>query len=319
MATQTNPRADAPADIQAFLDVMRSTNAARVLEPEAMRAAREVLIAMLNLDPPHVSVEREITIPGPAGDIPAKLIVPRDHDAPLAVVVYMHGGGFVVMSPASHAKFTKQIALGADAIVISLDYRLSPETPYPGALDDCVAAFRWARQHAAELGGDPMRIAIGGDSAGGNLAAATTLRLLAEGDAPPEAVLLLCAWLDLVMETQSFMSLGPDDAIIDDAVMEFFRHSYAPDAAIWRDPLVSPLRANLSMFPPACVVVGTLDPLHDDGVRFADKLRAAGRDVALQSHEWMPHDFPIWPGIDAANAIESMCAFLRERLATVRA
>ena len=315
MTTQSNPRAGAPAGVQAILDAMRATNAVRVLEPEAMRATREAMIALLNLDPPHVGVERDITIPGPAGAIPAKLIVPRDHDAPLPVVVYLHGGGFVVMSPASHAKLTKRIALGADAIVISIDYRLSPETPYPGALDDCVAAFRWARRHAAELGGDPKRIAIGGDSAGGNLAAATTLRLRAEGDAPPEAVLLLCAWLDLAMETPSCTLLGPDDPVIDDAVMEFFRRSYAPDAAIWREPLVSPLRADLSVFPPTCVVVGELDPLYDDGVRFAEKLRAAGRDVALQSHAWMPHDFPIWPGIDADGAIEAMCAFLRQRLA----
>jgi len=318
MTTQSNPRAGAPADVQAILDAMREANAARVLEPQAMRATREAMIAILNLDPPQVAVERDITIPGPAGDIPAKLIVPRDHDAPLPVVVYLHGGGFVVMSPQSHAKLTKQIALGVDAIVISADYRLSPETPHPGPLDDCVAAFRWARQHAAELGGDPKRIAVGGDSAGGNLAAAMTLRLLAEGDAPPEAVLLICAWLDLAMETPSCFALGPDDPVIDDAVMDFFRRSYAPDAAIWREPLVSPLRADLSMFPPTCVVVGQLDPLCDDGVRFAEKLRAAGRDVALQSHAWMPHDFPLWPGIDAADAIEAMCAFLRERLAAVR-
>jgi acetyl esterase len=315
MTTQSNPRAGAPAGVQAILDVMRTANAARVLEPEAMRSTREAMIAMLNLDPPQVAVERAISMPGAAGDIPAKLIVPRDHDARLPVVLYLHGGGFVVMSPASHAKLTKRIALAVDAIVISVDYRLSPETPHPGALDDCVAAFRWAREHAAELGGDPARIAIGGDSAGGNLAAATSLRLLAEGDAPPEAVLLLCAWLDLPMETPSFDSLGPDDAVIDDEVMEFFRRSYAPDAEIWRDPLVSPLRADLSAFPPTCVVVGTLDPLYDDGVRFAEKLRAAGRDVALQSHEWMPHDFPLWPGTDAPEPIEAMCGFLRQRLA----
>ncbi len=319
MTAESNPRAGAPAAMQAFLDAMRAANAARVLEAEAMRATREVLVAVLNIDPPAVAVEREIVIPGPAGDIRAKLIVPREHDAPLPVVVYLHGGGFVVMSPASHAKLTKRIALGANAIVISVDYRLSPETPYPGALDDCVAAFRWARRHAAELGGDPKRIAIGGDSAGGNLSAATTLRLLGEGDAPPEVLLLLCAWLDLAMETPSFMSLGPDDAIIDDAVMEFFRRSYAPDATIWREPLVSPQHADLSAFPPTCVVVGTLDPLYDDGVRFAKKLGAAGRDVALQSHEWMPHDFPLWPGTDADDAVEAMCAFLRQRLAAVQA
>jgi acetyl esterase len=222
------------------------------------------------------------------------------------------------MSPDSHAKLTKQLALGVDAIVVSIDYRLAPEHPYPAPLDDGIAAFRWVRAHAAEFGGDPARVALGGDSAGGYLAAAPTLRLLSARAAPPEAVLLLCAWLDLVMETPSCEALGPDDPVIDDAVMDFFRLSYAPDRATWREPLVSPLRGDVSKFPPTCVVVGTLDPLCDDGVRFAEKLRATGRDVALQSHEWMPHDFPLWPGIDATEAIAAMCAFLRERL-SVRA
>jgi acetyl esterase len=314
MTTNVDPRAGVPAGIQAILDTMRAAKAARVLEPEAMRSTREALIAVLNFGAPEIAIERDITIAGPAGDIPVKLILPRAHDAPLPVIVYLHGGGFVVMSPETHAKFTKQIALGADAVVISIDYRLAPETPYPGPLDDCIAAFRWAREHAAEVGGDPKRVAIGGDSAGGNLAAATTLRLLAEGDAPPAAVLLMCAWLDLVMETPSCRSLGPDDPVIDDEVMDFFRRSYAPDGAWWRDPLVSPLRADLSKFPPACVVVGTLDPLCDDGVRFAEKMRRAGRDVALQSYEWMPHAFPLWPGFDATESVEAMCGFLRERL-----
>lgn len=318
MTTQSDRRVGVPADIQTILDTMRAGKAARVLEPEAMRSTREALVALLNYGAPRVAVERAITIPSPAGDIPAKLIIPRDHDAPLPVVVYLHGGGFVVMSPESHAKFTKHIALGVDAIVISVDYRLAPETPHPGPLDDSVAAFRWARHHAAELGGDPKRIAIGGDSAGGNLAAASTLRLLAGGDAPPQAVLLMCAWLDLVMETPSCLALGPDDPIIDDEVMDFFRLSYAPDRATWTDPFVSPLRGDLSKFPPTCVVVGELDPLCDEGVRFAEKMRAAGRDVSLQSHAWMPHAFPLWPGFDATEAIAAMCAFLRGRLAAVR-
>jgi len=216
------------------------------------------------------------------------------------------------LSPESHAGLSKQLAVRAGVIVVSVDYRLAPENPYPAPLDDCVAAFRWVRENAASLGGDPKRVALGGDSAGGNLTAATTLRLLAAGEEPPSSVIMICPSTDLGMDTASIRTFAPDDPIIETPFLEFCRASYAPDPNQWGDPLLSPLRADLSGFPRACVVVGTIDPLCDDGVAFAEKLRRAGREVVLQRHEGMPHVFMLFPGIDEGErSVAAMCEFLR--------
>lgn len=301
--------------VKGFFDMMLAGRAARVLEASALRAGFAPLEALLNADAPAVAIEREIRIPGPSGALRARVFAPRSGGAPCPVLLYIHGGGFVVMSPESHAKLTKQLALGAGVLVVSLEYRLSPEAPYPGPLDDCVAAFRWLRKHARELGGDPARIAVGGDSAGGNLTAATTLRLLAAREAPPEAALLICPWTDLANATPSFRRLGPDDAVIDDGIMEFFRHSYAPKPEQWADPFVSPLRADLRGFPPACVIVGEIDPLLDDGVRFAERLNAAGASAELHRYAGMPHDFMLFLPIEESQAsLRAMNGFLQRVL-----
>ncbi len=301
--------------VQGFFDMMLAGRAARVLEANALRAGFGAIEALLNADAPAVAVDREIRIPGPAGALRARVFAPRSGGAPCPVLLYLHGGGFVVMSPESHAKLGKQLALGAGVVVVSLDYRLSPETPYPGPLDDCVAAFRWLRKNAGAVGGDPARIAIGGDSAGGNLTAATALRLVAEGDAPPQAALMICPWTDLANATPSFRRLAPDDAVIDDGIMELFRRSYAPKPEQWAEPFVSPLRGDLARFPPACVIVGEIDPLLDDGVRFAERVRAQGGSAELHRYAGMPHDFMLFlPIEESAAALRAMNGFLQRVL-----
>ena len=291
--------------VKSLLETMLAARPAeRVIDAETMQASDEILAAVLNIGAPDKPAPTEIRIPGPAGSVRALVFTP-DHDsgATLPVLLYIHGGGFVVMSPETHAKLTKLLAIGSGAIVVSIDYRRAPQHPHPAPLDDCVAAFRWLRANAAALGGDPDRIAIAGDSAGGNLTAATVLRLLAEGDAPPTAAMLICAWTDLANATASFRDFGPDDPVIDNLVMEFFRESYAPTPSQWEDPFVSPLRGDLSAYPPTCVVIGGIDPLRDDGLQFAEKLRAAGREVDEQFHAGMPHDFMLWvPTLDAVAA-----------------
>lgn len=286
----------------------------RVLDAEAMRANDAALVTIWNVGAPEVPYEREITVPGPAGDLRTLLWGARapSPDALMPAVLYLHGGGFTIMLPETTAKLSKHLAVGAGALVVGPDYRLAPEAPYPAALDDCVAVYRWLREHAADAGGDPERIIIAGDSAGGNLAAAATLRLIAEGERPPDAVLLVCAWLDVANETPSFRAFGPDDGLIDDVVMEHWRHGYVADRAQWANPYVSPLRGDLRTFPPTCVVVGGIDPLYDDGVLFAEKLRAAGRDVALHEYAGMPHEFIFFPVLDTAtDAIPKMQEFVR--------
>ncbi len=296
-----------------FQAIFGTRPAERVMEADVLRASDPLTAAMFNIGAPTLPVEREITIPGPAGDLRALVFAPQEAGgAPLPVVVYFHGGGFVIMTPESSAKIAKRIAQNAGAVVISIDYRRAPEASYPAPLDDCIAAFRWVRAHAASLGGDPSRVAVGGESAGGNLAAATVLRVLADGDAPPAAAVLMCAWLDLQMDSPSFRAFGPTDALIDDVVMTYWRDCYTDDPAVWANPLASPLRGDLSAFPPACVLAGGIDPLCDEDVQFAEKLRAAGRDVELHEYAGMPHIWSFFPQLDGVTDVDARIgAFLR--------
>ena len=312
-----NPRDPMHPQIKILLDAFVAMRPEpRIFDPVIMREGVAAMIPWLTAGAPAVASEREITIPGTAGDIRALVFVPKGAGKRPPLIVYLHGGGFVQLSPETHAKLTKQIAAGTGAIVVSVDYRLAPENPYPAGLEDCLAAFRWARGNAPALGGDPTRIAVAGDSAGGNLAAATTLRLLAAGEEPPSAAVLLVSWLDLAMDTPSFRTFGPDDPVIDDIGMNFYRESYAPAPEQWDDPFVSPQRGELLRFPPTCVVVGAIDPLYDDGLLFTQKLQAAGRDAVLLAYDGMPHEFMLFPGIDEGQrSIEEVCNFLRSRLA----
>jgi acetyl esterase len=311
----TDPRGTLHPAVRMLFEMMLANRPQRVLEARALREGFGPLVDLLNANSPAVPVDREVRIPGPAGAIRARVFAPRAGGTPLPVLLYLHGGGFVVMNPETHAKFTKQLALAADALVVSIDYRLSPEAPYPGPLDDCVGTLRWLRAHARELGGDPARIAVGGDSAGGNLSAALTLRLLAAGEPPPSGAVLVCPWTDLANATPSFQRFAPDDALIDSDIMGFFRTSYAPKESQWSDPFVSPLRGDLRGFPPCCVVVGEIDPLLDDGVRFAERVRAAGGEAELHAFAGMPHDFMLFlPIEEAAKSIAAMSEFLKRVL-----
>ncbi|MEX2205949.1 MAG: alpha/beta hydrolase [Myxococcota bacterium] len=310
-----DPRAPLHPQVKVLFDMMGANRAQRVLEPGPMREGLGALGPLLVAGAPSVAVEREIQIPGPAGALRARVFHPSDPGgSPRPVIVYFHGGGYVVMSADTHEKLTKQLCVGAGAVVVSVDYRLAPENRYPAPLDDCLAAFRWVREHARELGGDPARIAAAGDSAGGNAAAAVSLRLIAEGVAPPTALLLLCPWTDMALDTDSMRRFGPDDGVLDTDIMTWFRDCYVKPSS-WSDPFASPLRGDLAKFPPTLVVVGEIDPLLDDGVLLAKKLEQAGRKVVLQSHAGMPHDFMLFPGIDeGARAIDGICRFAKSAL-----
>jgi acetyl esterase len=302
--------------VQALLDQSRAARRApRDISPGALRALDTLTATMFALGSPAAAVEREIRVGGAAGELRALLYAPATAPGErLPIVVHFHGGGFVWMIPEVATRLCRDIAVGARAVVVSVDYRLAPEHPYPAPLDDCEAAFRWIRQHAAELGGDPARMGVAGESAGGNLAAEVALRTTATGN-PPSGVALLYAWLDLTMASPSFRAFGPDDPFIDDELMTSWQQSYAADPALHTAPDVSPLYADVSAFPPACVIVGGIDPLYDDGVSFAEKLRAAGRDVELHEYEGMPHLFSFFPQLkDLADPHQRAAAFFARTL-----
>jgi acetyl esterase len=309
-----DPRADADPQVAALLEAMREEKEGRVLEAASLRDGFARAVPALVAGAPEMAREEERQIPVPDGSLRALTFHPAAAATPAPVLVFLHGGGWMIMSPDSHARLAKELAAASGAIVVSVDYRLAPEHPYPVPLDDAVAAFRWVRDHASELGGDPDRVGLAGDSAGGNLTAAATLRLLANAEPPPRAALLICPVTDAALDTDSFHRLAPDDPVLDADLMRFFRDAYV-NREQWEEPFVSPLRGVLDGFPPTCIVAAELDPLCDDAALFADRLRAAGREATLLRYAGMPHDFMLFPGIDVSErAFAEMGAFLRERL-----
>lgn len=259
---------------------------------------------------------RDITLPGPAGDIPARHYRPAGGGAGPLLVFY-HGGGFALGDLESHDALCRLTCRDADVAVLAIDYRLAPEHPAPAGVDDAYAAFRWAHDHAEELGGLPGRVAVGGDSAGGNLAAAVSL--LARDDGGPVPILqwLLYPVVDCTAVTRSRTLFG-DGFLLTKYDIDWFTAQYLGRSQLDpTDPRVSPLLAgDLSGLPPALVAVAGFDPLHDEGEQFATALRAAGVEVDLRRLTSMTHAFMnLFPlGGGSATATAELISALRAHL-----
>jgi len=261
----------------------------------------------------------DIDIPGPAGAIRARVYVPFAKARALPALIYFHGGGWVLGGIETHDRLCRVIADDAASIVISVDYRLAPEHKFPAAVIDARAAFTWLVEHAAALGIDPARIAIGGDSAGGNLAAVTTLAAMA-GQCPlPAYQLLIYPVTDLACDTRSYEKFA-DGYFLTRSLMLWFRDHYLPEPAAHADPQASPLRAELRRaLPPALVVTAGFDPLLDEGYEYACKMRAAGTEVTYRCHETLIHGFANMTGaIPAArSAVDEATTALRLAFARI--
>lgn len=244
---------------------------------------------------PHVAVEA-LVVPSPAGPIRCQLFAapgPR-HDRP--VLVYLHGGGFTVGASEDTAYITSRIADETGMLVVSVNYRLAPEWPFPSGLEDVFAVFSWLRGHAGEIGGDASRILAGGDSAGANLAAALPHKARDAGVRPPEGVILLCPITDFNVERYaSFERLAPLGIVYDTAFVGYIRGAYVVRHALWSHPHVSPALGDLNAYPRTLIVAGEVDPVIDDNRAFADKLAAAGREVHLTVGPRMPHGYYFFP------------------------
>jgi acetyl esterase len=273
-----------------------SVNAAPALAPEPVADVRDVVIGTL---PP----------------ISARLYRPRSGTLPL--LVYFHGGGWVVGSVALADPFCRAIANASSCAVLSVEYRLAPEDRFPAAADDAYAATRWSADHASELGIDPSRIAVGGSSAGGNLAAVVTL-MSRERGAPEIAFQLLHVPVtDHDFGTASYRANGTGFGLTLKGMQWFWDH-YAPDPRTREEPFASPLRAtDLSGLPPAHVVTAECDPLRDEGKAYAARLLEAGVATTYVEYPGMVHGFT---GMAMAiplgrTAIDDMGAALRRALA----
>jgi acetyl esterase len=250
---------------------------------EEARKRFAIAVGALAVRPRLPLTATDRTLTGPAGPLPARLYVPHSAETPGPLLVYYHGGGWAEGSVATHEPSCRLLAHLAGVRVLSVDYRLAPEHPFPAAVDDALAAYRDARERAAELGADPARIAVGGDSAGGNLAAVTALALRGEPDAPAFQ-LLIYPGLDMTRKHPSRLRFGAGFVLTEEN-MTWYEDQYVPDHGLRADPRISALLApELAGVAPAHVATALADPLRDEGEAYVERLREAGVPVALYRH-----------------------------------
>ena len=239
----------------------------------------------------HVGRVQDMTVPGPAGALAARLYVPEGASEAGGMLVYFHGGGFVVGDLDTHDNTCRFLAREAEARVLSVDYRLAPEHPFPAPIDDALAAFRHAVEHASKLGADPARVAVGGDSAGGNLAAGVARLAALEGGPAPAFQLLFYPWVDLSRKRQSYR-LFNDGFLLTESQLDWYAQQYLAEPGDALDPRCSPMLGDgLGGIAPAYIAVAGFDPLRDEGEDYARSLRAAGVPVALRRHRGLIHGF----------------------------
>jgi acetyl esterase len=293
------------SELAGLFDMVRSAPQAHSIVE--MRANMEAFIPFINANPPLVGrVDSAVAL---GNGVRADIIVPPG-SPPFPTLICLHGGGWSIGSPASHGKLARQLCAGAGVVVVAVDYRLAPEHPFPTPLDDCVAAARWTRANIGRWGGDPERITIGGDSAGGNLSAAVVNDLRSE--IAFRGALLIYGAFDVLGCWRDYDRWAPEeDPILPKASMKLMLDAYFSGGASNDDPRMSPLKADLSTFPPACLICGTWDPLFGESLAFHDKLRSAGRQATLHRYEGMPHAFLQMPVSDADAAIAVACEFLK--------
>ncbi len=283
-----------PLDLQAkqLIDQLTAMGGPQLHEMP-VEGARQMMRAMAGLSSagaPAVSRVEELHIPGPAGEIPARLYAPAS-SPPLPALVFFHGGGWVIGDLETHDLTCRKLALGSDCAVISIDYRLAPEHKFPAAPEDCYAALQWVAEHGKSLGIDPSRIAVGGDSAGGNLTAVVAQMARDRRGHAPIFQLLIYPATDAARDTASYHDNADGYLLSADAMKWFYGH-YLAEASSPADPLHSPLHAkSLKGLPPALVITAEFDPLRDEGEAYGEALRRAGVPVAMTRYAGMIHGF----------------------------
>ncbi|MDO3638618.1 alpha/beta hydrolase, partial [Mycolicibacterium arseniciresistens] len=313
---------DAPAWWNLLDD--RAAAVARVIAqvlPEPVRElgperARVLLNTAASAEPLiHLDRVDQLTVPTRSGAIAARLYRPNTAVPPSGspALVYMHGGGFVLGTLDGADELCRAIAAGSDWIVVSLDYRLAPETPYPAALDDCIDGYAWLLRSASALGIDPDRIAIGGDSAGGNLAAAVCLHRRDEGTVLPVTQVLAYPAVDATFDRPSWSEFA-DALPLSAADARWLWHQYVGPGHRSDDHLAAPMRAGtLGGSPPALIITAEVDPIRDDAEAYATRLRSDGVPVSLTRHTGVLHGFLTEVGTfeQARRAVDEICEQLR--------
>lgn len=278
------------------------------------RAATRAYQRFLNQGGPAVETV-EHRLDGTSPPLRLRLYRPRQ-DGPLPAYLHIHGGGFAVGDLDSLDRWKREIADEAGVVVVGLEYALAPEHPYPTAIGQVLAALRWLRDAAGGFGIDGSRLAVGGDSAGGNLALNALLRLRDTGEAGPRLGILVYGMLSAEHDTPSHRERGDGRFGLSTAKLDWFWSQYLPDPALRRDAGAAPLHARLAGLPPLLLQAAALDPLLDDSLNLANRLQEAGVEHRLTVYEGMPHGFIGQTALltQANAARREVVAALKERL-----
>lgn len=299
--------------VRALLDLMEKSGLPPVhtLSPAQARASYRDRRSLTQPAPPAVSMLRNLQAQGPHGAIPLRLYRPAGmpEAALLPVLVYFHGGGFVIGDLDTHDVLCRELANGAGCAVVAVDYRLAPEHPFPGAVDDCLAATRWVARNAAQLQLDATRLAVGGDSAGGNLAAVVSLQARDAGDLPIAFQLLIYPATDARCGAPSHQTNGQGYLLTTESMAYYMGH-YLPNAQDKLNERASPLlHQDVGRLPPALVLTAGYDPLRDEGLQYAQRLSEAGNRVTYVCFERQIHGFILMGKVlEEANSAVAMCA-----------
>ena len=290
--------------IQEVIDALAASEFGPVheLTPAEGRTQYERMVKARGIEPAPVDAVEDRAIPGPAGGVPVRIYRPDPDAGALPALVYYHGGGHVIGNLDTHDAVARNLCNGAGCVVVSVDYRLAPEHKFPAAAQDAFAAVQWCAAHGAELGIDPERMAVGGDSAGGNLAAVAALMARDAGGPAIRLQVLVYPVTDYACDTASYRTYAQGYGMLEAQSMRWFRDHYLSGEADRLDWRAAPLRAaDLSGLPPALVLTAQCDVLHDEGEAYAQRLRAAGAEVDYRDCEGMIHGFfTMAPMIDGA-------------------
>ena len=277
--------------VKAMLDNMKAAGFPELdsLPPVQLRRVTAEMFAATRGAPEPVARVENREIPGPAGSIPLRVYTPAG-SGPFPVLVFYHGGGFVIGDLDSHDGVCRALANQARCVVVAVDYRLAPEHKYPAAVEDCFAATRYVSEHGAEFNIDPKRLAVGGDSAGGNLSAVVSI-MARDRNAPQIAFqLLVYPATDMACDTYSHKTFT--DYFLTDRSIRYFLGHYLRDGADKKNPQASPaLAPHHKALPPALIITAEFDPLRDEGEAYCSKLAAAGVPAKFTRYDGMIHGF----------------------------
>ena len=305
-----DPQIQALLDLRANLPPLHTLS---VAEARVQMAARDIP----GLRRPEVGSVVNRDMQGPAGSLPLRIYTPQGQGAgegPFPLMVFFHGSGFVVCSLDTHDAMCRNLCDGIGCVVVSVDYRLAPEHKFPAAPDDCLAATRWVEQNAAMLRGDPTRIMVAGDSAGGNLAAVTALRIRDEGGPKLVGQMLIYPVTDYYQPGTPSMTENAEGYGLTRQGMIWFWDHYVRSPADGVHPHAAPLRAGtLAGLPPALVATAEYDPLRDEGEYYAEALKKVGVPVEMKRWNGVNHGFFFFPGIvdTSGAAMDEACAWAR--------